>query len=99
MRVYGTARFTIADGDVDRAVEAIGQFVAYVKANEPGTETYYSFRDRDEPARFTHFMIFADEAAEQVHANSEAVQRFTSVLYPLCTEPVAFERFTLVAGG
>lgn len=64
-----------------------------------GTGPSFSFRDREEPARFTHLMVFADEAAEQIHPSSEPVQRFTSVLYPLCTEPVAFERFTLVAGG
>ena len=97
-KVYGTARFTVRD-DVDRAVQAIGEFVTYVKTNETGTELYLSFRDRDAPATFTHFMIFADEVAEQTHASSEAVQRFTGVLYPLCVEPVRFERFELVAGG
>ncbi len=43
-------------------------------------------------------MIFEDEAAEDANANSEAVGRFTDLLYPLCTEPVRFERFSLIAG-
>ena len=97
-KVYGTARFSVQPDAMDRAVQAIEAFVSYVRANEPGTELYLSLRDRDDHRAFMHFMIFTDEGAEQIHANSEAVQRFTSVLYPLCPEPVRFERFEPVAG-
>ena len=42
-------------------------------------------------------MIFEDEAAENIHTNSEAVDHFTGVLYPETVDVVSFERYTAVA--
>jgi quinol monooxygenase YgiN len=96
--IYGTARFTVREGSLPEGLAAIREFVAYVSANEPRTRRYASFTDRDDPTSFTHVMVFEDETAEDAHANSAAVQRFTDVLYPLCVDGVRFERFELVAG-
>ena len=41
-------------------------------------------------------MMFEDEAAENIHANSEAVDRFTGILYPETVDGVTFERYTAV---
>jgi hypothetical protein len=38
-------------------------------------------------------MIFQDEASENIHTNSKAVDRFTGTLYPETVEGVTFERF------
>jgi hypothetical protein len=36
--------------------------------------------------------IFEDEAAEEVHTTSKAVDRFTGILYPETVDGVAFDR-------
>lgn len=41
-------------------------------------------------------MIFDDDAAEDLHANSDAVKRFTEVLYPETVHGVTFARYTAV---
>ena len=68
-------------------------------ANEPGTKLYLSLQDQADPTRFLHVMIFEDEVAEDLHANSEAVKRFTDVLYPETVDGVTFNRFTAVGPG
>jgi hypothetical protein len=44
-------------------------------------------------------MIFEDEAAENIHTNSEEVDRFTGILYPETVEGVIFERFSPVGSA
>ncbi len=44
-----------------------------------------------------HFFIFQDQAARDLHANSEGVERFTAVLYPETLAPVEFTEYTVVA--
>ena len=94
MRIYGTARFSVKPESLDRCRAAIEEFVTYVRDNEPGTKLYLSLQDAEEPTRFPHVMIFEDEAAEKIHTNSEAVDRFTGTLYPETVDGVVFERFT-----
>jgi quinol monooxygenase YgiN len=40
---------------------------------------YLAWQERNNPARFLHLFIFADEAAQARHGQSEAVKRFESV--------------------
>jgi hypothetical protein len=47
----------------------------------------------DEPTRFVHLIEFENEAARETHANSDAVNRFTSVLYPRTIDGVEFTTF------
>jgi quinol monooxygenase YgiN len=97
-KVFGTARFHVPPSNAGRALAAIRTFVEHVRTEE-GTEWYQAFRDRDDPTRFVHWMVFSDEEAERVHGSSEAVGRFTDELYPLCGRPVEFERYELIAGA
>jgi quinol monooxygenase YgiN len=97
-RIYGTARFRVPTPNAERAIEAIERFVTHVRT-EPGTELYVSLRDRADPTRFTHFMMFRDAAAEGAHGSSEQVREFADVLYPLCDGPVEFERFEVIAAA
>ena len=75
----------------------IRRFVEHVRT-ESGTELHLSLRDRDDPTRFTHSMIFSDVAAEHEHGCCGAIEVFTDVLYPLCDGPVEFERFEPIEG-
>ena len=97
MPVFMTARFKVKPEARAKCEQAIREFIAYVKANEPGTLRYTSLQEKDDPASFLHFFIFEDEAAREKHANSEGVNRFTAVLYPECLTPVEFVEYTLVA--
>ena len=73
-----------------RCLAAIGEFVAYVRADEPGTLRYEVWQERGEPTRFAHLFIFADAAAKRRHSESAEVKRFASALYPQCLAPVEF---------
>jgi quinol monooxygenase YgiN len=94
--IFGTARFSVKPESLDRCRSAIEEFVTYVRANEPGTRLYIALQDQHDPTRFLHVMIFEDEAFEDVHTNSEAVDRFTGILYPETVDGVTFERFSPV---
>ena len=97
MPVYMTAQFSVRPESVEQCQAAIREFVDYVTRNEPQTRTYISLEEVDNRATFMNFFIFEDEAAEEHHANSEAVKRFTDILYPACIEPVKFTSYRLVA--
>jgi len=96
VRIYGTARFTVKPEALDRCRAAIEEFVTHVRASEPGTKLYLSLQETEDPTRFLHVMLFEDEAAENIHTNSEAVDRFTAVLYPQTVDGVTFEKYTAV---
>lgn len=97
MRVHQTARFKVRPESLQKCQEAIREFVEYVKAREPGTLMYVSLQQRDDPASFLHYFVFQDEAARDLHANSDAVRRFTLVLYPETLAPVEFTEYTVAA--
>lgn len=97
MPVYMTAQFTVRPEAVEACQAAISEFVDYVTRNEPRTRTYISLEEEENQATFLNFFIFEDEAAEEHHANSEAVKHFTDILYPACIEPVKFTSYRLIA--
>ena len=97
MPVYMTAQYTVRPESVDKCQAAVTEFVDYVTRNEPDTRLYISLEEVDNKTSFLNFFIFESEAAEEHHANSEAVKRFTDVLYPECIEPVKFTCYRLVA--
>lgn len=98
MPIYVTARFRVKPESLVICKQAIAEFVAYVKANEPGTQLYASYHEVEDAAEFLHYFIFDDTAAEERHKASEGVKHFTSVLYPeLASDGVAFTRYTLFA--
>lgn len=96
MTIRKTARFTVEEGRLEEALEAIRTFVAHTET-EPGTLLYQSWQSAERPAEFLHLMEFADAGAEQTHATSDALQAFTDVLYPLCAEGPAFEDWNAVS--
>lgn len=96
MSIYVTARFKVLPESLEKCEQAIREFVAYVRDNEPGTPLYTSVQEKEDPTSFLHFFIFQDDAAMNIHRNSDAVRRFTDVLYPETLAPVEFTEYTLV---
>jgi len=96
MTVHQTARFQVQEKYLDECIDAIEEFVAYVRENEAGTLLYSSLQQMDDPTQFVHYFIFKDEAARDVHANSQAVKRFTDILYPRLVAPVGFTEYSLL---
>ena len=84
------ARYEVRPEALDRCLSAIHEFVAYVRANEPGTLRYEVWQERDHPTRFVHIFTFRDAEADRIHSESAEVKKFAGVLYPECLEPVEF---------
>ena len=97
MTIHQTARFQVQEKYLAECIAAIEEFVAYVRANEAGTLLYTSLQQQDDPTQFVHYFIFQDEAARNLHANSEAVKHFTDILYPRLVASVEFSEYTLLA--
>jgi quinol monooxygenase YgiN len=90
------ARYQVRPEAVDRCLAAIHEFVAYVRANEPGTLRYDAWQERDNPTRFVHSFVFRDAQAHRAHSASAEVKRFAAVLYPECLAPVEFINYRAV---
>lgn len=93
MSIHQTAYFVVRDDALEVCKDAIREFIDYVRENEPNTFLYTSLQAKDNANHFLHYFIFRDENARQVHANSEAVNRFTSTLYPNLIAPVEFTEY------
>jgi quinol monooxygenase YgiN len=79
---HKTARFEVRPEGLEKCRQAIREFVTHIRQNEPDTKLYLSLESSDKPGSFLHVMMFADDAAEQRHAQSDACRRFTGILYP-----------------
>ena len=64
------AWMTVKEGREEEFIRLSKQLEEKVHANEPGTVYYEFFRLR-EPRKFAVMESFADEAAEEVHMNSQ----------------------------
>ena len=70
---------------VEGALRAV---IAEVKASERGTVAYFVSRSRDDPAIFTTFERFVDEAAMTRHNDSQAVADFVAATRDSLEGPV-----------
>lgn len=99
MPIYQTGAYEVKPGAVAKVKKAIDEFVRWVKANEPGTQMYLAWQEKDNPAKFVHLFIFADAAAQTRHGQSDAVKKFESVYSPELVGPeVIFTDYEMVAG-
>ena len=97
MTIHMTAKFEVKGEALEVCKQSIQEFVHYVRANEPDTLLYNSLQEQENPLRFLHYFIFRDEKAREIHSNSDAVNRFTSILYPNLVEPVEFTEYEIFA--
>jgi len=97
MPIHQTAYFVVRDDALELCQKAIREFVDYVRENEPDTLLYTSLQGKERPTHFLHYFIFRDEQARELHANSDAVNHFTSILYPNLIAPVDFTEYNLFA--
>jgi quinol monooxygenase YgiN len=84
------ARYQVRPEALERCLAAIHEFVAYVRANEPGTLRYEVWQERVDPTRFVHIFVFRDAEADRIHSESPEVKKFAGILYPECLAPVEF---------
>ncbi|HTX90859.1 MAG TPA: antibiotic biosynthesis monooxygenase family protein [Anaerolineales bacterium] len=84
------ARYQVRPEALERCLAAIHEFVAYVRANEPGTLRYEVWQEQGDPTRFVHIFVFRDADADRIHSESAAVKKFSGILYPECLAPVEF---------
>jgi quinol monooxygenase YgiN len=93
------ARYQVRPEALQRCLAAIHEFVAHVRANEPGTLRYEVWQERKDPTRFVHLFVFRDAEADRMHSESAEVKKFAGVLYPECPAPVEFVDFDLVVSN
>ncbi|HKI24929.1 MAG TPA: antibiotic biosynthesis monooxygenase [Candidatus Sulfotelmatobacter sp.] len=99
MPIYQTGGYQVKPSAVNKVKQAIKEFVAYVQANEPGSQMYLAWQQKDDPTRFLHLFIFEDAAAQARHGESEAVKRFEAVYSPeLVGKEVVFTDYEMIAG-
>jgi len=99
MPIYQTGGYQVKPAAVNKVKQAIREFVDYVHTHEPGSQMYLAWQEKNDPTRFLHLFIFADEAAQARHGQSEAVKRFESVYSPeLVGEEVVFTDYELISG-
>jgi quinol monooxygenase YgiN len=97
MTVYMTAQWQCQAGAEAIVTNALRQFVAAVKQNEPNTQVYTALQQVENRSAFMTYFIFEDEAARDFHSSTEWVKRFTDVIYPQNLSPVVFTEYELVA--
>ena len=93
------ARNQVRPGSVERCLAAIREFVAYVRANEPGTLRYEVWQEEKNPTRFVHIFVFRDAEADRIHSESLEVRKFAAILYPECLAPVEFSDYRQVVSN
>ena len=62
------ARYQIRPEARERVLAAIHEFLAYLRANEPGTLRYEVWQEHNDPTRFVHIFTFRDAGADKIHS-------------------------------
>jgi len=94
--IHELARYEVRPESIDEVLAAIHEFVAHVRANEPGALRYEVWQEQARPTRFVHIFVWRDEEANRIHGQSDAVKKFAGILYPKCLAPVEFIEYRQV---
>ena len=94
--IHELARYEVRPEALERCVDAIHEFVAYVREHEAGALRYEVWQDAAHPTRFVHIFVWKDADANRLHGESAAVKKFAGILYPNCLEPVEFVEYRQV---
>jgi quinol monooxygenase YgiN len=90
------ARYEVRAEALETCLAAIHEFVAYVRASEPGALRYEVWQSAEHPTRFVHIFVWRDAEANRIHGESAAVEKFAGILYPNCLAPVEFIEYRQV---
>jgi quinol monooxygenase YgiN len=93
------ARYQVRPQSLERCLAAVREFVAYVRAKEPGTLRYEVWQEQADPTRFVHIFVFRDAEADRIHSESAEVKKFADILYPECLAPVEFTDYSHVVSN
>ena len=74
--IHELATYEVRPDALAQCLAAIHEFVAYVRANEPGALRYEVWQDATHPTRFVHIFVWRDAEANRVHGESAAVAKF-----------------------
>jgi len=94
--IHELARYEIRPDALDEVLDAIHEFVAYVRDTEPGALRYEVWQEAEQPTRFVHLFVWRDAEANRIHGDSAEVKKFAGILYPKCLEPVEFTEYRQV---
>ena len=94
--IHELARYEVRPEALAQCLEAIHEFVAYVRTSEPGALRYEVWQETEHPTRFVHIFVWKDAEANRIHGESAAVKKFASILYPNCLVPVEFVEYKQV---
>lgn len=94
--IHELARYEVRPEALDSCLAAIHEFVAYVRAAEPGAIRYEVWQEAGRPTRFVHIFVWRDAEANRVHGESAAVKKFAGILYPNCLDPIEFIEYRQV---
>src|SRR6476620_6498102 len=94
--IHELARYEVRPDALEKCLAAIHEFVAYVRANEPGALRYEVWQEAEHPTRFVHIFVWRDADAKKIHGQSAAVKKFSGILYPNCLAPVEFVEYKQV---
>lgn len=86
-----TAVIKVKSGDEGQMEKGLLDVAASVRANEPGTISFYVSRKLEDPTVFTTYERFVDRAAMDAHNNSATVAAFFELAQPILDGPVILE--------
>ena len=94
--IHELARYEVRPETLNQCLEAIHEFVAYIRENESGALRYEVWQEAEHPTRFVHLFVWRDAEANRIHGESFAVKKFAGILYPNCLAPVEFIEYRQV---
>jgi len=94
--IHELARYEVRPEFLPQCLAAIHEFVAYVRAQEPGAVRYEVWQEAGHPTRFVHIFVWRDAEANRIHGQSAAVKKFAGILYPNSLAPVEFIEYKQV---
>ena len=78
-----TAVIRAKQGSEDTMRQGLLEVAENVQKNEPDTIDFFISQDPNDPCVFTTYERFTDQAAMDLHNNSEAVARFFGIAKPI----------------
>jgi quinol monooxygenase YgiN len=92
------ALYRVKEGKLEEVREAVSDFVAAVRENEPDTLFYEAYQGKGDVS-FFHLMTFDDSYSEEKHRQTSHMAEFVRRLYPNCEEEPGFVELELIGSN